>query len=112
MKKFILAWLLVTAAAGCEKSRTPLPECVEEKILDFQSMEKKNPAAEIWEYDYHGQKVYFISEYCCDIPSLVIDAHCNTVCSPSGGLAGTGDGNCSRFFEEAKSGKQIWKDNR
>ena len=112
MKNIILAWFLVTAVAGCEKSTTPLPECIEGKIQDFQNMEKKNPAVEIWEYEYHGQTVYFISDYCCDIPSVVIDANCNTVCSPSGGLTGTGDGKCSHFFDEAKSVKQIWKDNR
>jgi len=109
---YLFGCVLLMAAGGCEKSSTGVPECVEAKIKDFQNSEKKNPPVEIWTYTYQGKTVYYIASYCCDIPSQVVDANCNTLCSPDGGITGKGDGKCADFFNEAKSGKRIWKDDR
>jgi len=109
---FILFCLLVSQAAGCEKAGPALPGCIEEKINAFKQESKHNPPAEVWIYSYHGKDVYFISEYCCDVPSQVLDDECQSLCSPGGGLTGKGDGKCPQFFKEATNGRRLWKDDR
>jgi hypothetical protein len=96
-------------AINCSKH---VSSCINEKINDIKAEAKRNPAAEIKEYEYNGQKVYLFNSNCCDQYNVVYDKNCNAICAPSGGFAGSGDLKCKDFFEVAKFIRVVWKDNR
>ena len=96
---------------SCKKDKK-ISACIEAMIESIKSEDVWNPPAEIWQYKYNGQTVYYIPPRCCDIPSILLDENCNTVCSPDGGLTGKGDGTCSDFFDKRTDEKLIWKDTR
>jgi hypothetical protein len=89
-----------------------LPTCIVNEIQKIKQASVWDPPATIWQYHYNGQIVYYIPPRCCDIPSILIDEKCNTICTPDGGISGKGDGNCLDFFEKCTDEKLIWKDNR
>jgi hypothetical protein len=103
---------------GCEKNSLPeglpkgIPVCVENKIIDIADKPVWNPPAKIYSYQFKGQTVYYFSSRCCDIPSMLYDENCNFICSPDGGLTGSGDGQCSDFFSLRTNEKLIWEDTR
>ena len=88
------------------------PTCVQNEIRQLKSDKVKNPPASVWQYDYNGQTVYYISSYCCDIPSKLFDNDCNQICSPDGGITGAGDSKCKDFLNKRKNEKLIWQDDR
>ncbi|MPR34268.1 hypothetical protein GBK04_13105 [Cytophagaceae bacterium SJW1-29] len=71
-----------------------------------------NPPAKVFSYLYKGKVVYYIPQRCCDIPSILMDGECNIICSPDGGISGTGDGKCPDFFTSRSNEKLIWEDLR
>jgi hypothetical protein len=114
-------WLaLLPVVAGCEKegvwAKEPTtkgsPPCIERKIQEMANAPVANPPARVYSYRYKGQTVYYIPAKCCDIPSLLVDAQCNTICSPDGGLSGQGDGRCPDFFNSRTEETLIWEDPR
>jgi hypothetical protein len=119
MKKTTIIILALSVIAmfcfnSCEKLDVPsdTPNCIKRKIKQIKSDEVRNPPASVWRYDYNGQTVYFIPQYCCDIPSELYDSDCNLICSPDGGLTGTGDNKCTDFFSKRTNEKLIWQDDR
>ncbi len=96
-------------------STTPdatIPACIQQKIDSIKKEEKWNPPAQVEEYEYVGRKVYLVSAPCCDFYTAAIDANCNYVCAPSGGITGKGDRKCIDFTEKARFIRAIWKDER
>lgn len=89
-----------------------IPACIQQIIQDIKSEPVRNPAGSVWQYNYKGKTVYFIPQYCCDLPSQLLDANCNLICNPDGGFTGKGDGKCADFFTERTEGKLLWKDDR
>src|ERR687886_1043316 len=86
------------------------PECVVDMIEKIKSRDKSDSPGQILSYTYKGQLVYFIPQRCCDIPSTLLDANCNVVCSPDGGISGGGDGRCRDFFSTRTDARLVWKD--
>ncbi|MBL7873139.1 MAG: hypothetical protein JNM78_16090 [Cyclobacteriaceae bacterium] len=82
------------------------------KITELKNEEVRNPPASIWQYSYQGKTVYYIPQFCCDFPSVLLNPDCSVVCSPDGGITGNGDGKCADFFSSRKNEVLIWKDNR
>lgn len=107
----IIALIEVTS---CNKPDVPkgTPKCIISKIKQIESEAVRNPPAEVWQYDYKGQSVFYITSYCCDVPSELYDADCNLICRPDGGFIGSGDGTCTDFFSNRSNEKLIWKDGR
>jgi hypothetical protein len=85
--------------------------CVQQKVEDFFDA-PPNSENKIYTFTFDGETVVYIPARCCDIPSEVYDLDCNFVCSPDGGITGSGDGNCPNFFEEATNEELIWEDAR
>ena len=98
--------------SNCESELNEVPSCVNDKINETKSQKIRNPPGSVWQYMYNGQTVYFIPQYCCDIPSVLLDENCNSICSPDGGLTGNGDGKCPDFFTTRTEEKLIWSDDR
>jgi hypothetical protein len=117
LKKIFIAvffGLLVTTVSSCKTLDVPKGTqiCIKLKIREIQLEKVRNPAASVWQYDYNGQTVYYIPPYCCDIPGQLFDVNCIQICSPDGGITGTGDGKCADFFSNRKNEKLIWQDDR
>ncbi len=98
-------------AAPAARADCP-PAKLEAKIAELKTQPKANPAYEVWEYKYQGQKVYLISAPCCDNYATLYDACLNVLCAPSGGFTGRGDGLCPDFNEKATDKKLVWRDPR
>jgi len=81
-------------------------------ISEFKAQPVGNPPQSIWRYEYKNQIVYFVPAQCCDQYSTLYDKNRNIICAPDGGIVGTGDVNCTDFFNIRKNEKLIWKDSR
>lgn len=69
-----------------------------------------NQPVQIESYTWEGHEVYLASFGCCDFFDEVYDAGtCERLCAPSGGIAGSGDGQCPDFYEDATHNGTAWK---
>ena len=115
MKSFLFLSVLLslTASKSCKDGKDQtLPSCIQQMIEEYQSKPSQNPPASIYEYDYNGQKVYYVTAPCCDQLNKLYDANCNIICHPDGGFSGKGDGKCPDFNSAKANEKLIWKDER
>jgi uncharacterized protein DUF6970 len=113
----LLSVIILTASLsqnnGCgTKEKSEAPSCIQQMIKDYENKPKQNPAATIYQYDYKGQKVYYVLAPCCDQMNIVYDSNCNIICHPDGGITGKGDGKCGDFNSSKTNPVLIWKDNR
>jgi len=85
MKNIINVFLVVLCLllSACKKENA----CIERKIKSIKSEKVWNPPAEIWQYKYNGQTVYYIPPRCCDIASVLLDEHCSIICSPDASIS-------------------------
>src|ERR1700704_3970990 len=104
--------MMLDAKTCNKKPAEAIPACIHQMIIKYQNRPVQNPSASFYEYDYKGQKVYYMKPPCCDQLSKLYDSNCNFICSPDGGIIGKGDGKCPDFFTERKNEKLIWKDPR
>lgn len=115
MKTLILlvsSYLLLNAKS-CDKTAVAgTPECILEMIAGFKAAPVQKPAASVYQYDYHGQKVYYVTAPCCDQFNKLYSADCNLICHPDGGITGKGDGKCPDFNQAKSNEVLIWKDDR
>jgi hypothetical protein len=115
MKTLICALLLLSfGATSCSKDGIPAgtPACILDRIEQMKKDPVGNPPQRVWRYTYKGQVVYYIPQQCCDIPSILLNDKCETICAPDGGFAGSGDGKCADFFQTRTEEKLIWQDDR
>jgi hypothetical protein len=104
---------LLLQAQTCKKDElNNIPACIQERIKLLKQEKVADPPASVWQYEYNRQTVYYIPAQCCDIPSQLLDANCNVICSPDGGFTGNGDGKCPDFFQKRTKEKLVWKDTR
>ena len=116
MKSILLTAMLfcsVLVGTQCNKnSDESIPPCIQQKIEEIKAEPKWNPVATVTEYVYQGRTVYLFSSNCCDQYYMLYDGTCTYICAPSGGIAGSGDGNCPDFRSSARYVKLTWKDPR
>ncbi len=89
-----------------------IPECIQVKIDSIGKEARWNPPAQVDQYTYNNQTVYFFTSDCCDQFNLAYNSSCHVICAPSGGFSGKGDGRCSEFLKTAQHVKLVWKDPR
>lgn len=110
------AAILLSCKSTIDNSENPqplkVPACVQAKIDSIKNVPVWNPPASVYSYVYKNQTVYSFSADCCDQYNVVYDTNCKVVCSPSGGITGSGDGRCSDFHKMAMNEILIWKDDR
>jgi hypothetical protein len=109
-----LSFLLLLLLIGCGQLHASggNPKWLQNLIATYEKDSVGNPPQSIWQYEYHGQTVYYVPPQCCDQFSTLFDAGGETLCAPDGGITGRGDGKCSDFFQERKNQKLIWEDSR
>jgi hypothetical protein len=91
---------------------TAVPICVQDMITQLKQLPKFNPPAQVSQYTYNGQTVYYFTSDCCDQFNYLYDGTCQPICAPDGGITGNGDGKCADFWKTAKLDRVIWKDQR
>ncbi len=107
--------LLISACASSpllDKNEDEIPDWLGERIEIFQRVPLKNPPVEITQWTFNGNRVYYISTYCCDIFSELYSDGGDLLCHPDGGITGKGDGRCTEFFDERADMRLIWQDSR
>ncbi len=126
MKNMLLAMVMVLfTLSACEKSELGyiqpteksglnpnFPACVSQLIYTIKNEPVRNPRVRIYQYTYNRNTVYYVTSYCCDIPSELYDRNCNLICHPDGGLSGDVDARCRDFFEARANEKLLWIDPR
>lgn len=109
----LIGAFVLLEAKSCDKTiQDGVPDCIQQMVKDFQSKPKQNPPASIYQYDYNGQKVYYVTAPCCDQMNTLYDANCAVICHPDGGFTGKGDGKCPDFNATKSNEVLIWKDDR
>ncbi|MCE3282800.1 MAG: hypothetical protein K0Q66_1537 [Chitinophagaceae bacterium] len=112
MKRLFILLFSIAVLQSCNRKLAGTPACISKKIEEIKSQAKWNPPAEINEYEYNGKRVFLVSANCCDQYFMLLDGTCNSICAPSGGLTGGGDGKCTDFYKNAKHIRLVWKDPR
>ena len=111
----LLSSLPLLAFQCSHAASEPGPQCtasIQTKIAELQALPKSNPAYEVWQYTFRGQKMYLVTASCCDQYETLYDACLNVLCAPSGGLSGQGDGRCPEFYRLAADRQLVWRDPR
>lgn len=99
---FLLVFVVVLMI-GCKEQENP--DFVNELI---DSHADSNIRA-VWSFRFNGDTVYYIQNGCCDMYNVLYDAHGEKICSPDGGITGSGDGRCPTFWDSAKRRNVIWE---
>lgn len=88
-----------------------VPGCIDYKIQEIMAEPVRNPRASITFIRTEKAIYFYIPAYCCDFPSVLLDAQCNVVCNPDGGIAARGSGGCPELKEEIER-YTYWEDRR
>jgi hypothetical protein len=95
-----------------QSDTTARPVWLQKRIDAVLAERKRNPLTHIYQYQYGGQTVYYISAPCCDQYSELFDRKGKLVCNPDGGMTGKGDGRCPDFNKKKANEKLVWQDPR
>lgn len=115
MKFIILSFVLLAFFSSCgngsknQATKDAIPACLQEQINEIEKKTFPNPPVQIDEYEYQGKKVFLFTADCCDQYNTLYNSDCKSICAPSGGFTGRGDGKCSDFDSTAKHVKLVWK---
>jgi hypothetical protein len=71
-------------------------KCIERKI---STESKEGKIKEVYKFTGDGKEYYYFVSTANDGFNDLYDAECNFICSPDGGIAGTGRGTCPEFNE-------------
>lgn len=111
MKKHIKTILLLTVLVGCKKLdiEKGTPQCVKNKIEDFNKLPTCDDGTEVKEYLFQSNTVYVFYPGSCgaDMSSEVIDSECNTL-GYLGGISGNTKIN-GEEFSNAVYQKTTWQ---
>ena len=113
---FRLASIMVVSIAMCSCRGNSVaedsPEFVKELVERISKEDVRNPPAKIFRYNFKEATVYYLTAYCCDIPSQLFHEDSSIICSPDGGISGVGDGKCPDFYETRRDEELVWADRR
>lgn len=101
--------MLLSCHRADEPTPKAVPDCIQTIIQQNGRFNTNLSVVAITRYKYQGRYVYFGLSDCCDMYNLLFDNTCQTLCSPSGGFSGGGDGRCANFFKEATEKTEIWQ---
>ena len=111
MKKiYIIIVIFLVALVACDKEKSGLSDCLDNKIKEFKNSEYAcDNGANVKEYQFMGEKVYLFDPGLCgaDMFSEVIDGDCNFL-GYLGGIAGITKINGTNF-SEAVFIRVVWE---
>lgn len=86
-----------------------LPAAIQKRIEAYKKMDKSEQPRSVVEYEYKGQKVYYVNMPCCDFFNELYDSTGTLMGHPDGGITGRGDGKLPDFNKEKTKEKIVWK---
>lgn len=106
----ISAALLIIGLVACStpSGQAPLPDWLQQRIATYEAGPKHESPVAIWRITHQGQPAYFVSSPCCDQFDPLWDAKGDTICHPSGGFAGRGDGKCPVPRDAGTQATLVW----
>ena len=78
-----------------------LPSWLDNLTASFEADPMTQPPLSVTEYQYKGERVFFVPPSCCDIFSDLYDLQGTLIAHPFGGIAGIGDGREPEFATTA-----------
>lgn len=134
MKKLLFLWMVTVACSSFQQQRTTpaakhpvqkkiktkkttppvtvkqtLPAAITKRIEAYKKMDKTEQPRSVVEYEYKGQKVYYINMPCCDFFNELYDSTGKLLGHPDGGITGRGDGKLPDFAKEKAKERIVWK---
>lgn len=133
MKKLLFLIVVVVACSSFQKKKTKqavhvtvqkkkvkkttpvitvtqtLPAAIQKRIDGYKKMEKFEQPKSVVEYEYRGQKVYYVNMPCCDFFNELYDSTGKLMGHPDGGITGKGDGKVPDFAKEKTKERIVWK---
>jgi hypothetical protein len=109
----LIAFFTLLAALGtlCQAealAEESLPTWMNVQISELNSHPKWPAAIAIWRLEYKNEDMYLFVSPCCDQFNNLYDRSGTKICSPTGGITGRGDGNCSDAISPNTKLKVIW----
>jgi hypothetical protein len=87
---------------------TPLPDWLAARIAGYEAKSVREEPIEIWRILHKGQPAYYFVSPCCDQYNPLFSATGQQLCSPSGGIVGSGDGRCPNPADKGSKVVFIW----
>jgi len=92
-----------------EQVKDSVPACVRRLIEESKKETPPSTPLQVDEYLYNGKKVFLTNAPCCDFYNMLYDDSCRSLCAPTGGFTGRGDGKCPDFSKTATFVKFVWR---
>jgi hypothetical protein len=109
--RFIFLLSLISIL-GCENDgiKHDPPECIKNKILEYQNSGICDSGASVTRFDFQGKQAFVFSPGICgaDMSSPIYDSDCNKICE-LGGLQGIVTCEGVNFEEHATNEVTIWE---
>lgn len=86
-----------------------LPDWLQEKITGFDALPEDHAPLAVWQITHKGLPAYFLISPCCDQYNPLFDAQGKTLCYPSGGIVGRGDGQCPYPADRGRPILLLWQ---
>ena len=132
MKKLLFLLIVIVACSSFQKKKTKqpvhtivqkkkvkkatpvvvkqtLPPAIQKQIDGYKKMEKFEQPKSVVEYEYKGNKVYYVNMPCCDFFNELYDSTGKLLGHPDGGITGRGDGKLPDFAKEKTKERIVWK---
>ena len=108
----LIALALAGLASHADDFSAPLPlstaapdPAIRERILAFEAGTARWSSSPLSFTGPDGRPIYLFTAPCCDQFNPLYDAEGRFICAPTGGFAGSGDGQCPAWVRDEK----LWR---
>lgn len=111
----ILAFTALLTPLAIAQDRLPmnaLPAWLQQAIAQYDAQPAADAPQSIWQITHRGVPAYYVVAPCCDRYNDLLDAMGHKICSPSGGFAGHGDGQCPAPVDPGTAVHLVWSNPR
>lgn len=111
MYRRVMALLLAGAALHGVPAQASAAEAqpawLRQRLAQLQASRRPD-AIEVWKLSYRGADAYLFIAGCCDRHNPLLDAQGRTICAPTGGITGRGDGRCTEPLPDPEQRVKLW----
>jgi hypothetical protein len=108
----LAVWVAFAQACSQVREGVPaedkLPLWLVANIAEYDRLPLEQTPREIWKITHKGRPTYFVISRCCDMFNPLLNAKGLEICSPSGGIIGAGDGECSNPVDAGTEPEFVW----
>jgi hypothetical protein len=106
------AFLTTFAFAQDRLPMDTLPAWLQQSIATYEAHPGGDAPQSIWQITHHGAPAFYVVAPCCDRYNDLLDDMGRKICSPSGGIAGHGDGQCPAPVDPGTPVHLVWSNPR